>query len=176
MVLTITPIGLHWLANTLASRDLCAHAGLTVERDGVRLLDATDEELAVSTTAVHLLRTLRTEHVPERPIAEQLAPHCGHWMFVDAATGAVVNGGCPHGVNWWVRRTAGIVRLEFPDGVVAELPHDEWCRAVVAFADAVDHLYATSDPKEFADGDDAEWFPAFRDEWRARRAAAPCAA
>ena len=128
----------------------------------------------MSTAALHLLRTLRVEHTPDRPVAEHLAPHCGHWMFVAEATGEVVNGGCPNGVNWWVRRVGRDVRLELPDGAAVDLPYHEWCGAVVAFADAVDHLYVASEPKEL--GDDAEWFRAFRTEWRERRAAAPCAA
>lgn len=176
MALSISAVGLHWLPTVPAHADLCAHAGITLEYEGQLLVDARDDELAVSTGALHLLRTLSAEHTPERPVAGQLAPCCGHYMLVDAASGEVANGGCPNGVNWWVRHAGAAVTLELPDGRRLTIPREVWCRAVVAFADAVDAFYAASAPKVPGGADDEEWFAAFRAEWRRRRAGARCAA
>lgn len=174
MALRISPVGLHWLPTMPAHADLCAHAGITLEFEGELIVDARDDELAVSTGALHLLRTLSAEHTPERPVAEHLAPCCGHYMFVDAASGEVQNGGCSNGVNWWVRHSEAGVTLVLRDGRRLTTPRDVWCRAVVAFADEVDAFYAASAPKAPGDPDDEAWFAAFRAEWHRRRAAAHC--
>lgn len=166
----IEPVGLRWLLADSAG-DLCAHAAVVVTVDGEPFVTSALDDLAVSTGALHLLRTLADEHTPHTPRAEHLIPHCGHFMVVDDESGAVVNVGCPAGENWWVRHEAEGVVLTREDGAEARVSEREWARAVAGFADAVDAFYATSPAREPADEHEAEWFHAMRHEWRQRRSA-----
>ncbi|MBB4636858.1 hypothetical protein [Longimicrobium terrae] len=166
----IQPVRLHWLVDD-SPGDLCAHAGVVVTVDGEPFITSAEKDLAVSTGALHLLRTLADDHTPQTPRAEHLIPHCGHFMAVDDESGAVVNVGCLSGANWWVRHEGGGVVLTREDGAEARVSEREWARAVAEFADAVDAFYATSPARQPADEHEAEWFPAMRHEWRQRRSA-----
>lgn len=166
----IQPVRLHWLAEDSAG-DLCAHAGVVVAVDDQPFITPAENDLAVSTGALHLLRTITDNHTPQAPRAEHLIPHCGHFMVVDDESGAVVNVGCLHGANWWVRHEEAGVVLTREDGAEARVSEREWACAVAEFADAVDAFYATSPTREPADEHDAAWFHALHREWRQRRSA-----
>lgn len=166
----IQPTGLHWLVDH-SPGDLCAHAGVVVTVNGQPFITSAENDLAVSTGALHLLRTLVDDHSPQAPRAEHLIPHCGHFMVMDGESGAVVNLGCLDGVNWWVRHEGGNVVLTRRDGGEVRLSEREWARAVAEFADAVDAFYAASPARVPADEHDAAWFHALRHEWRQRRSA-----
>jgi len=167
----IVPVNLHWLARTEPTKDLCAHAGIQLIADERILLDASDEELAVSTGALHLLRTLEADHSAATPIAEHLIPHCGHFMSIDEKTGQVENMGCNLGVNWWVTTRDGQVELAL-ETQRARVGQEEWTDAICQFGDAVNAFYLASEAKTPDDDYDLKWFTSFRAEWNARRASA----
>jgi len=165
----IQPTGLHWLQDSPS--DLCAHGGVVVTVDGQPFVTPAESDYAVSTGALHLLRTLSDNHTPQTPRAEHLIPHCGHFMYMDDESGEVVNLGCPVGVNWWVRHGKAGVVLTREDGAEARVSAHEWARAVAEFADAVDVFFAASPARVLAGEHEAEWFGAMRREWRQRRSA-----
>lgn len=167
----IVPAGLHWIGPE-PERDLCAHGGIEVLVDGEPFITGEGGDLALSTGALHLLRTLRADHTPEAPLAEHLVPHCGHFMHMDESTGEVINLGCPLGANWWVRHDGDAVLLTREDGAGHRTRRHAWTLAVAEFADAVDAFYASSPARQMDDDYDAEWFAAFRAEWARRRTAA----
>lgn len=167
----VLPAGLHWLGPE-PQHDLCAHGGVVVLVDGEEFVRSEDADLAVSTAALHLLRTVVADHTPESPVGEHLVPHCGHFMVVDGETGLVANVGCPWGENWWVRHVDGVVVLTRGDGAERRVGRGAWAGAVADFADAVEAFHAASPPREFSDDYDAGWFAVMREEWTRLRAAA----
>lgn len=169
-MLRIIPVGMHWLPEVPPSSDLCAHASVRVELGGVVLLDSGAETFAVSTAAVHLLRTLGDEHTAERPLVDHLLPHCGHFMHYDDTTGELRNMGCAAGMNWWVHHDGQTVMLDLRDVAPVRVSRGDWAQAVADFADAVDGFYAAAAPKEPLDEYESQWYHALRGEWRRRRA------
>lgn len=158
---------LHWLPGGDPDHDLCAHGRLVVRVGSAVLVDQAD--LAVSTGALHLLRSLTEDHTPSAPLAEHLVPHCGHVMHLDAS-GRLTNLGCGIGVDWWVRQEPGSVRLLFADGTEVVVTDVHWRRAVVGVADAVAAFYRASPPRRPCTEEDAAWYAVFRHEWERRRA------
>lgn len=171
--LEIEPLGMHWLDADNEAGDLCLHGGIRVAVSGEALIDTGAEDYALSTGALHLLRTLDRDHTPDRPISEHLVPHCGHVMVVDGESGSVTNVGCAAGVNWWVRHEGSDVVLTFADAD-ARVPAGEWRRAVCAFSDVVAAFYDAGGKKRPLDALAQEWYEPFRAEWeRLRRSESP---
>jgi hypothetical protein len=161
----ITPVKLHWVDSESARVDLCAHGNIRVTLSGEVLLTYTGPgSLSVSTGALHLMRTLESNHSAESPVAEHLIPHCGHCMYL-RPDGKLENIGCPHGLNWWVRHEANIVILEFPEERQYSISSGEWWRAVTSLADAVAAFFKASESKQPEDNEDQKWFTAFWAEW-----------
>ena len=158
-----------------SAADLCAHGGVELRSQGTAVHRSDGDDLAVSTGALHLLRTLSSPHTAERPLVEHLIPHCGHAMYVDTATSEVQNMGCPHGSDWEVLHESEGVRLRMPAGPDLCVTDSDWCRAVTEFADRIEAFYDHSAPKLPQDDMDLQWYPLFWAEWHRRRSAAPCA-
>jgi len=168
-MLEIVPYNLHWLAEAPATGDLCAHGGVRVS-DGTHTLASTEgNDLALSTGALYLLRSLSLDHTPESPLADPLIPHCGHFMVMDDAAQRLVNVGCPAGLNWWIRHRAGTVELEFDGERRLVVAAGEWHRAVCAFSDAIARFFEESAPKQPRDDHERGWYAAFQAEWRRLR-------
>jgi hypothetical protein len=124
-----------------AAVDLCSHGGVRLTIGGqVIALGEDDYEYGISESALALLRTLESDHSPERRVAERLIFH---------GCGAILMMGCPVGIDWSVSHVDGQVRIDdvvrydtvneteavrFP-GVAAELSEDEYRLQVVAFAE-----------------------------------------
>jgi hypothetical protein len=170
-MLHIIPIGISWLEPELAAVDLCAHGRVQVIFKDQVLFDTGPEGKAVSTAALHLLRTLEADHTEAAPLFEHLIPCCGHFMYFDES-GQLVTLGCPNGGNWWVVHDGASVLLEFPDGPALRVSEEDWCQAVVIFADQVWAFYQANPERQIEDEYDAVWFAAFMAEWQRRRAAA----
>lgn len=168
--LTVLPIGLRWLSELPAEDDLCAHGGVRVVADGTTVIDTGEEDFAVSTGALHLMRSVGQEHTPEKPLAEHLIPHCGHFMYSADSASDVRNLGCADGVNWWVYHTDVGVELEFEQETRCRMTLETWRRAVVAFADRIAEFYAASPAKVPTDVNDRDWYARFKREWHRRRA------
>lgn len=104
-----------------------------------------ERDYTISTSALALLRTLESDRLPERPVAERLVLHCG-MLFMQS---------CPIGIDWRVSHRGTRVRLSdvvrydstsesqavhFP-GLAVELDEDEYRRQVVAFAESAKQLF-----------------------------------
>ncbi|HXJ34844.1 MAG TPA: hypothetical protein VMS22_12495 [Candidatus Eisenbacteria bacterium] len=129
----------------VAPADLCSHGDIRLEIGGQVIVSGEAEpgELAdwwtISTSALALLRTLESDHSPDRRVADRLILHCG---MIEMLT-------CPIGVDWSVTHLGGRVRLRdvarfdtvdeteairFP-GLEVELAEDGYRLQVVAFAE-----------------------------------------
>lgn len=171
----IKPRDPHWLHRLAPEKDLCLHGGVEVRAAGLTLSAGDDTDLAITAAALYLLRTLSADHTQEHPVGGQdqsLIPCCGHAMFADQSSLDVLIIGCPYGVDWEVRRQGGAVNLKTQLGAEVTVPFDEWRRAVVDLADAVEAFYASSEPKRPHDDDQAAGYAAFWAEFRRRRDAA----
>ena len=121
--------------------DLCSHGGIRLTIGGqVIALGDDDYEYGISESALALLRTLESDHSPDRRVAERLIFHgCGNILMM----------GCEVGIDWSISHVDGWVRIDdvirydtvdeteavrFPT-VTAELSEDEYRLHVVAFAE-----------------------------------------
>jgi hypothetical protein len=172
-MLKVEPLNMHWLDQVPDAADLCCHGGVRMVLDGEVLLQ-TDEDYAVSTGAVHLLRTLQRDHTDTDQVAEHLIPHCGHFMVADDESQTVLNIGCADGVNWWVSHIDGDVVLTSETGLEVQVSDRDWCQAVIGFSEQVSAFYGPADQKKPPDDLSEDWYPVFLDEWRRLRAEASC--
>src|SRR5262245_47880158 len=147
------------LSDEEAEHDLCSHGRIRLSIGG-RTIDPGDKyEWGISETALGLLRTLESDHSPERPVTERLIP-CG--------CGAILMMNCGIGIDWSVRHTAervrvaDVVRYDVPGsnaqpvlfpGVSAELAVEEYRRQVVSFAITAKAPFAGVE-RRFDDEDD----------------------
>lgn len=168
-MLLLDPVGLHWLGSPPWVSDLCLHGGVRVVFEGDVLLSSDEEDYAVSTGALHLLRTTNRGHTRADPVAQHSVPHCGHFMVVDQEIGRVANVGCSSGPDWWVQQVGEEVILDFHTRVI-HIGREEWTRAVARFSDVVRAFYDGSAEKAPSDDLGQEWYPVFREEWRVLRA------
>jgi len=174
--LVIEPLAMHWLFPEAPAEDLCAHGGVRISFDGRVLLEE-KEPYAVSTGALHLLRSLEPGYkdvfgLIGGRLASQLIPCCGHAMQVDPKTGKLENIGCGDGVGCGIEHISDAqVRLTFANEVVM-VSRDEWREAVVAYSALVRAFYFAGPPKRTTDSYDAEWLSVMLDEWAQRHEAA----
>ena len=153
--------------------DLCSHGGIRLTIGGkVIALGEDDDEYGISESALALLRTLESDHSPDRRVAERLIFHgCGLILMM----------GCPIGIDWSISHVDGQVRLDdvvrydtvdeneavrFP-GVAAQLSEDEYRLHVVAFAEQAKEPFERI-PKEFADDFEQQQYEDFWEEFDAR--------
>jgi hypothetical protein len=116
--------------------DLCSHGDIRLEIGGEVISTGDDGDYTISTSALALLRTLESDHSPERPVADRLILHCG---MIEMLT-------CPIGIDWCVAHREGHVRLydvrrfDTVDGVLpfagidVEVPERDYRRQIAAFA------------------------------------------
>ena len=139
-----------------AQHDLCSHGDIRLVIGGRVIAPGDEGEYGISESALALLRTVESDHSPERPVAERLVPHgCGLILMLS----------CPIGIDWSVSHVGARVRLHdvvrydsvdetqtlrFP-GLAVELERDEYCREVVAFAEQAKQLFVGVE-KVFEDG------------------------
>ena len=151
--------------------DLCSHGNLRLVIDG-RVVGPGDggDNYTLSTSALALLRTLESDHVPG-PGTENLIVHCGGLLMLS----------CPIGIDWQIVHSDGRVRLSdvvrydtvdvgeatrFP-GLVAELSEAEYRRKVAAFARSAKKPFIGLE-KRFHDGVDRQDYEAFWAEYDER--------
>jgi hypothetical protein len=153
--------------------DLCSHGGIRLTIGGrVIALGEDDDEYGISESALALLRTLESDHSPERSVADRLIFHgCGNILMM----------GCPVGIDWSVSHVDGQVRIDdvvrydtvdeseairFP-GVAAQLSEEEYRHRVVAFAERAKQPFEGI-AKEFADDFEQQQYEEFWEEFEAR--------
>jgi len=156
---------LYWLSDDGKDdpNDLCLHGNVVIYIGNERF----EEDCTVSATALYLLKSLTEDHV-DLYTGEQLLPCCGHCFFVNEESDTVWNGGCPNGIDWYVRHTNSGVELETKNGTTVVMPMDEYRAVVVAFADQIKEYYENSQPKTPEDELDRIWYPVFWREWARR--------
>jgi hypothetical protein len=152
--------------------DLCSHGDIRLTiADCVIAPGDGEGDYTISTSALALLRTLESDHSPERPVAGSLVLHCGMLMMLS----------CPIGIDWSVSHLGARVRLHdvvrydsvdetqavrFP-GLAIELGEDDYRRQVVAFAEKAKLLFEGVD-KAFHDDSDRQEYDEFWREYDGR--------
>lgn len=147
--------------------DLCSHGDIRLTIGDCVIAPGDGEgDYTISTSVLALLRTLESDHSPERPVAGRLVLHCGMLMMLS----------CPIGIDWSVSHLGARVRLHdvvrydsvdetqaahFP-GLAVELAEDDYRRQVVAFAEKAKRLFEGVD-KAFHDDSDRQEYDEF---WR----------
>jgi hypothetical protein len=156
-----------------AERDLCSHGDIRlVIGDSVIAPGDGEGDYTISTSALALLRTLESDHSPERRVADKLVMHCGELMMLS----------CPFGIDWSVSHIEGRVRLSdvvncdifenktermlFP-GLAVELAEDEYRRQIVAFAEEAKRPFEGIQ-KGFYEDYDRQLYEEFWQEYDAR--------
>ncbi len=142
--------------------DLCSHGYIRLVIGGEVIAPGDEREYTISTSALGLLRTLESDHSPERPVGSgTLILHCGMLMMLS----------CPVGIDWSVTHRGGRVRLRdivrfdstdaseavrFP-GLEVELEEEAYRREVVAFARSAKGLFVGAEKVLHDDTDRKEW-------------------
>lgn len=146
--------------------DLCSHGDVRLVIGG-RFIDDGDGEgdYTISTSALALLRTLESDHSPDRPVADKLVMHCGQLRMLS----------CPFGIDWSVTHLPGAVRLSDVilnesvrfAGLAVDVAEDEYRRQVVAFAEEAKRPFVGVE-KVFYDDADRQEYEEFWQEYDAR--------
>src|SRR5690554_7797578 len=73
-------LDIHWLEDTPEEIDLCAHGQVKVIIGNEIIVDRREKQnhWTLSAMAVHLLRTVDSNHNHENLVGEHLIPCCGH--------------------------------------------------------------------------------------------------
>jgi hypothetical protein len=72
-------LNLHWLENTEAERDLCAHGSVYLKIGDIVFSEEKPDDWTVSATAYYLLKALKENHDGSSEF--QLIPCCGFTMW-----------------------------------------------------------------------------------------------
>ena len=154
---------LHWLEGIEAS-DQCLH-GHGIAVIGERRLEY---GCTVSATALYLLKSLTEDHMIYED--NQLLPCCGFFLIPDQAEENVYISGCPNGIDWTVRHTAGGVELILEDGYAVTVPMDEYRREVLAVVQKIEDFYNAAPPRPVPEDDfDRKGWQTFWREWHRRK-------
>ena len=163
-----------WISSEPSSAldDLCSHGDLRLVIAGTVVAPGTgDNDYTLSTSALALLRTVESDHSPERPVADALILHCGQLLMTS----------CPIGIDWRVAHADGRVRISdvvrcddldasraqsFPS-LAADLTADEYRREVVAFAESAREPFVGIE-KRFHDALDRQMYEEFWAEYERR--------
>lgn len=161
---------LHWLENTDAEKDLCAHGSVYLRLNDEIVSEAKQTDWTVSTAAYYLLKTLKENHNAKED--DFLIPHCGFTMWEIGEQKELYIGGCDIGINWNIKHSKGTVIHEIKKDIFIETDFDEWRNAVCNFSDEVMNFYKSSPPKIVDDEEDKKGFELFMREWKRLRAEA----
>ena len=160
-------LNLHWLEDTDAERDLCAHGSVYLKLNDEIISEAKNNDWTVSTAAYYLLKTLKENHSASGN--EFLIPHCGFTMWEIGEEKQLYIGGCDTGLNWNITHSKGKVIHEIGKGEFIEINLAEWRNAVCDFSDEVMKFYENSLPKIIDDEEDKKGFELFMREWKKLR-------
>ncbi|AFD55718.1 hypothetical protein [Riemerella anatipestifer] len=163
-------LDLHWINNTDDPTDLCAHGYVFVKIGNEVVANKDDLEVAVSTTALYLLRTLKNNYKKD-DFASQLLPCCGHFFVADTDNERVSIIGCPNGIDWTIIHTDDVKVKHITDnGEEAIIDRERYKELVLNFADKVEDFYKSSLPKIIpADDLEKKGYLAFWREWQKLR-------
>ena len=162
----IDTLELCWLDGQPEETDLCAH-GIVRIRLGETVLE---DEVSVSASALHLLRTVRNDHEPDE--MAKLFPSDGFcWTPASAAYPyPIYLGGCPNGgFDGTVTHEGDVVRITLENLPEVRVPLADYRAEVFRFADAVEAFFTAGKPKIVKTDLDKLWYPLFWAEWRGHR-------
>lgn len=169
-------IKLHWLENYDDPDDRCAHGKIKVIIGDEIIIENSDEPndwFTLSAMALHLLRTLETNHTKEKPVAQCLIPGEGHHIdhkeeefqvHIETAYPMV------YGYNWWVIHVEENVTIETEKGKLITIPFKIYKQEILSFTDKIECFYKESSPKKLPNSEyDREGYLKFWNEWTIRR-------
>lgn len=146
--------------------DQCCHGLFSLTVNGTKFVSTNDGEWTLTIAALHLLRTLNDNHLPESRVTHGfLIPCCGMDVYFTKEAEAdlerkypVVSIGCPTGIDVWVKHTGNQVQLRI-DKKVGTISYKEWVTAVFRFTDQILEFYAKNSPKSIIEE------PKLREGW-----------
>ena len=169
-------IKLHWLENFDNPEDRCVHGKVRVKIGSEIVEDNTDDIndwWTLNAMALHLLRTLETNHTKTSPVAQCLVPGEGHHIDHNENDFSVhIETAYPmvSGRNWWVTHFENEIILETENGNKTSIQFQTYKKEVLAFADKVEDFYKTSSPKKLPENKyDRDGYLKFWNEWNVRR-------
>lgn len=166
-MIELKSLNLHWLENSEAERDLCAHSSVYLKINSKIVSDKNAGDWTVSSSAYYLLKSLKENH--DGNIEPQLLPCCGFNMYaVGDNKDELLIIGCPNGINWTISHKQNKVIHQFEDDEIIETDFDEWRNAVCNFSDEIMNFYENS-PTKIVDDEDRRGFELFMREWKRRR-------
>jgi len=166
-------LDIHWLKDTPEKIDLCAHGQVKVIIGKETIVEQQEDDIdwTLNAMALHLLRTLESNHLPENLVGEHLIPCCGHHIDHIDGEQTVSIQGCFTGHNWWVRHSSNTIELQTLSNNIVELPFNNYKDEVLKFVDSVKEFYNKSKKKQLPDDDyDRTGYLMFWNEWNNRRA------
>ncbi len=151
-------------------KDLCAHGNVFL-RIGNEILSDKDRRWTVSSTALHLMRTIFQDY-NAGDYYSQLLPCCGHGFYPSPDGKTVTLGGCPNGINWTIEHLKnGDIKHSTWNETEVIVPPDEYATIIFRFATEVETFYENSQSKDLSgDLERQNGYLAFWREWRALKA------
>lgn len=169
---------IHWLKNygNEDEFDLCAHGKISVTIGNQLIVNNTeleDDWWSLTATAIHLLRTLEANHLPEALVGACLVPREGHHINHHKGNPVVhfeTAYSMEEGRNWWVMHENKEVKLITESLNETTMTFDDYKIQILKFVDKVQQFYKESKPKvlpkEVYDG---EVYIRMWKEWKNRR-------
>ena len=153
----------YWLSGMPEAEDLCLHGEVRVHVGEAVLAD----EVSLSASALHLLRSVTEDHTPD--MLAKLFPTDGFCWTPDGE-GSIYLGGCPNGgIDGYITHEGDMVRIALEGAPAVCVPLAEYRAEVFRFADQVEAFFRQSAPKVVTSELDQLWYPLFWQEWRRRR-------
>lgn len=144
--------------------DLCLHGAVRVCIGE----DALEDEVSLSASALHLLRSVMNNHEPD--MLAKLFPTDGFCWTPDGE-GSIYLGGCPNGgIDGYISHEGDLVSIALENLPAVRVTLAEYRAEVFRFADQVEKFFSQSKPKVVTNELDKLWYPLFWQEWRYRRA------
>ena len=158
-------LDLHWISYIDDPKDLCLHGHVFVRIGNEIVADKESLGVAVSSTALYLMRTLKNNYKKD-DYASQLLPCCGHFFMADDFEVHIC--GCGNGIDWTIIHVEDHkVKHISDDGQEAIVTFEKYKSIVLDFADKVENFYRQSLPKTIPTDDfDKKGYLTFWKEWR----------
>lgn len=163
---------IHWLDDTPEEVDLCAHGQVKVSIGNEIIVNQREKNnhWTLTAMAIHLLRTIEVNHIPEDLVGEHLIPCCGHHIDHLKDSTEVHIQGCFIGINYWVKHMDQHIQLTTTSNTVVLIPRNEYIQEVLQFVDKVEGFYLNSKPKQMPDDSyDRIGYEMMWKEWKRRR-------
>jgi len=163
-------IDLNWAQKEDDPTDLCAHGHVHVKIGNEVVADKDTFELTLSSTALHLMRTITCDY-KKGDFGNQLLPCCGHFLIADETMDFITICGCPSGIDWTIIHIDDQnIKHITERGQEAIISKEKYIKLVLDFADQIEQFYKMSKSKIIPTDDfDRRGYLAFWNEWRILR-------